>query len=162
MAILAKLHGHALTPVNSVRAPRKWIHPAGARSRIEWTNHFKGEPSMNISSQFLVIAGALALAASANASTTTMSDTARITNGGTGYVGLTQSVAEPHSRWARGSNYGIPNSAGEASTMVDGRPNVDINAPKSVATRMRPADLRAMGSSHSMAGEADVATPATH
>ena len=124
---------------------------------------------MNTFSKFLIISGALCLGAAANAGTTTSaSDASHITNGSTGYIGLTQSAGEPRSSytrmWVASSQgvSGIPTGAGEASTMVGGRPNLDPNAPMRGSMSADRADLRAMGNSHSMAGEADVTTPAAY
>jgi hypothetical protein len=76
-----------------------------------------------------------------------MSDKGRITNGGTGYIGLTESAGQPRhmNSPARAS---LP--AGEASTMVNGRPNQHPNSPINMAGNdaARTMDAtRAMGAS---------------
>jgi hypothetical protein len=53
-------------------------------------------------------------------------DNARITNGGTGFIGVTESYGQPGTV-AAGSRRGMP--AGEASTWVNGRPNENPEAP---------------------------------
>src|SRR6185369_2618638 len=66
-------------------------------------------------------------AAAAQAGTRFTAADARITNGGTGFVGLTESAGmarQPvHVRWSADTSPILP--AGEASTFVKGRPNVD-------------------------------------
>jgi hypothetical protein len=69
--------------------------------------------------------------AAAQAGKTITAADARITNGGTGFIGLTESAGMPrqpfHVRWAADTSPVVP--AGEASTLVKGRPNVDPFAP---------------------------------
>jgi hypothetical protein len=50
----------------------------------------------------------------------------RITNGGTGFIGVTQSYGQPNAVVAA-SRISLP--AGEASTFVNGRPNQNPEAP---------------------------------
>lgn len=71
----------------------------------------------------------LALGTGANAAVRA-ADVPHITNGGTGYIGLTESAGQPRAhrmttRWASGAGEttSMPQRAGEASTMVNGRPN---------------------------------------
>jgi hypothetical protein len=75
----------------------------------------------------------------------TMADEARITNGGTGFMGVTQSVGQPR---PMGRVYGAM-PAGEASTMVNGQPNVDPNAPLAGSARMT-YEQRTMGAAGAM------------
>lgn len=75
--------------------------------------------------------GSVCLAFSLGASAAgQMSDSSHITNGGTGYIGLTESAGQPRTMRARPMAT-LP--AGEATTMVGGRPNVDPNAPSRMA-----------------------------
>jgi len=71
-------------------------------------------------------------AAAAQAGTSFTAADARITNGGTGFIGVTESAGMPsqpvHARWSAGDTSSIL-PAGEASTLVKGRPNVDPYEP---------------------------------
>jgi hypothetical protein len=80
----------------------------------------------------------LALSAGANAGVRAV-DVPHITNGGTGYIGLTQSANQPQAvamatRWhgSADATSSIPLRAGEASTMVDGRPNQIVQPTQSM------------------------------
>jgi hypothetical protein len=80
-------------------------------------------------------------------------DVPRITNGGTGYHGLTGSAGMPAERYQPMRSTGpvtagYATRAGEASTLVDGRPNASPEADAIVlhrSARSTPADTRAMG-----------------
>ena len=87
-------------------------------------------------------------------------DLPAITNGGTGFIGVTESAGMPGQRydvrWSASDTSSIPLQAGEASTLVKGRPNVDPNAPGMGTNRMGAAgtvgtptygELRTMGGS---------------
>lgn len=78
----------------------------------------------------------------------------RISNGGTGFIGVTESAGMPHrpvtARWNTNTSR-VPLSAGEATTMVDGRPNANPDAPMAhgggMAGQPMQHALRAMGGS---------------
>lgn len=79
----------------------------------------------------------------------------RISNGGTGFVGVTESAGMPRQpvrvQWTASSTSAVPTHAGEASTFVDGRPNAEPNAPMGADAMAATGDrmhgeLRAMGS----------------
>jgi hypothetical protein len=85
------------------------------------------------------------VAVSANAgSAASMTDGSHITNGGTGFIGVTQSAGQPRmaQRFAA-----MP--AGEATTMVNGQPNANPDAPAWNAEAQRTAE-RSMGNSAAM------------
>lgn len=114
-------------------------------------------------STLLIGSGILCLSVAAGAGTAVhASQSVPITNGGTGYIGLTESAGQPRvaaaSTWvaSRDAVSRIPNRAGEASTMVNGRPNQDPDAPARDSMGAGKAELRSMGNagmSHSgMAG----------
>ena len=94
-------------------------------------------------------------AAAAQAGTTFNAADARITNGGTGFIGLTESAGMPaqpvHVRWSADSGSILP--SGEASTFVKGRPNEDPYAlglgTNSMGSARVPmtGELRTMGGS---------------
>jgi len=94
-------------------------------------------------------------AAAAQAGTAFNAADARITNGGTGFIGLTESTGMPaqpvHARWSADSSSILP--AGEASTFVKGRPNEDPYAPgmgtypMDAARAPMTGELRTMGGS---------------
>lgn len=76
----------------------------------------------------------LALSAGANAAVNAV-DVPRISNGGTGYIGLTDSASQARpmpmvARWNAGAadTSGVPLRAGEASTLVNGQPNAFVQA----------------------------------
>jgi len=69
---------------------------------------------------------ALGACAALGAQAAMPADTGRITNGGTGFIGVTESYGQP-ATVAVGSRTGMP--AGEASTWVNGRPNQNPEAP---------------------------------
>jgi hypothetical protein len=108
-------------------------------------------------------------AASAQAGTTFSAADARITNGGTGFIGVTESAGRPaqHARWNADSSSIL--RGGEASTFVNGRPNEDPYAPGMGAYPMGAArapmtgELRTMGGSRvdrGVAGAPEGAHPA--
>ena len=83
----------------------------------------------------------------ANSSSAATSDGWHITNGGTGFIGVTQSAGQPR---AMQRVAGMP--AGEATTMIDGRPNANPDAPGWTAA---PRDAqRTMGNSSGSAMDA--------
>jgi hypothetical protein len=99
---------------------------------------------MHLSSRFTLCAAAVLVASTAQATTIRAADLPRISNGGTGYIGLTESAGtgwrpEPAARTMAMSS-SIPVSAGEASTMVNGQPNRDPQDPA-----LRATATRAMG-----------------
>lgn len=101
----------------------------------------------------LLISGAAACLALAAQAGTAMnaSEMGRITNGGTGYIGLTQSAGQPRpmemamEMASTQAVSRIPVAAGEASTMVDGHPNQDPDAPAKGSMTSANAELRSMG-----------------
>lgn len=104
----------------------------------------------------LILCAALACGAVAAQAGTHVraADLPRISNGGTGFIGVTDPAGMPHrpvtAQWNAGTT-SIPLRAGEASTMVDGRPNANPDAPMAGARGMADAPmqhaLRTMGSS---------------
>lgn len=78
-------------------------------------------------------------------------DLPRISNAGTGFIGLTESAGTPRQAYmhSRSTTSSVPNQAGEASTMVDGVPN-QIMATEANGNAPRQ-DLRTMGQSGSAA-----------
>jgi hypothetical protein len=83
-------------------------------------------------------------------------DEARTTNGGTGFIGVTESAGTAWrpdrdlSASASGTS-SVPLRAGEASTFVDGQPNQQPVAPGS---GMSAPDTRAMGAAPAMRADA--------
>lgn len=69
----------------------------------------------------------------------TAADSGRITNGGTGFIGVTESYGQPKAMVAQ-SQMRLP--SGEASTFVNGRPNANPEAP---GTAMGGVQTQAMG-----------------
>lgn len=109
---------------------------------------------MNFSRNFLISFGALSMAFAANAGATMNTPAmAPITNGGTGYIGLTDSAGQPRTSQSRPwmastqTTMRVPGSAGEASTMVNGRPNANPDAPGADSMGSASPDLRTMGNS---------------
>lgn len=105
----------------------------------------------------LILCATLACgAAAAHAGTQVRAaDLPRISNGGTGFSGVTESVGmaahRPVTAQWNANTTSIPLRAGEATTMVNGRPNANPDAPMAhgggtAGERMQPA-LRAMGGS---------------
>jgi hypothetical protein len=98
-------------------------------------------------------------AAAAQAGTGFTAAEARISNGGTGFIGVTESAGMPlHARLSARDSI-LP--AGEASTLVNGRPNVDPYAPGTGTERMASTtrapmtgELRTMGGSRVVTGVA--------
>lgn len=77
-------------------------------------------------------------------------DLPRISNGGTGFIGLTASAGNPRQAYmpTQAADSGVPLQAGEASTMVDGVPNRHIASGmvRSAAVEGAARDeLRTMG-----------------
>ncbi len=90
------------------------------------------------SAKFLLSVAGVCAALGANAAGMG-ADSGRITNGGTGFIGVTESYGQPGTVVA-GSRMGMP--AGEASTWVNGRPNQNPEAP---GVRMGGVPAQAMG-----------------
>ena len=107
---------------------------------------------MNTLPKLLVTCAAAFLAFGANAgSTASMTDGSRITNGGTGFIGVTQSAGQP-----RMAQHFASMRAGEATTMVNGQPNVNTEAPAR-GSAVQPTTTRAMGNSAGMKVDARAA-----
>ncbi|MEO7391896.1 MAG: hypothetical protein ABIU58_06955 [Ramlibacter sp.] len=105
---------------------------------------------MNAFPKLLITTCALGLALAATAGTSMGgSADSKITNGGTGFIGVTESAGQPRvaemKMWmtAAQSVSAIPTAAGEASTMVNGNPNGNPDAPAYGSARS--SELRAMG-----------------
>lgn len=115
----------------------------------------------------LMLCATLACGAAAAQAGTSLkaADLPRITNGGTGFVGVTESAGMPRQpvrvQWTASSTSSVPTRAGEASTFVDGRPNLDPNTPMGMAAGDRlQGELRTMGSGAAMADAPAGARPA--
>lgn len=101
----------------------------------------------------LCAAAAASFVCVAQATPPRAADLPRITNGGTGFIGLTESAGTD---WRPGMatertatrTSGVPVAAGEASTTVNGQPNRDPNDPA-----LRMPSLQAMGASPAPAME---------
>jgi hypothetical protein len=114
---------------------------------------------MKTFSTVLLSSCAMCLALAANAGTASRSsDAMPITNGGTGFIGVTQSAGQPNAM-NTGAWTGTPQSvsrtpmaAGEASTMVNGRPNQNPDAPARGSMGDASAELRTMGNAAAMPG----------
>lgn len=106
---------------------------------------------MTAYSKLLISSAAVCLAVAANAGTAMNAPEARITNGGTGFIGVMQSADQPRNTNARvwmlsaESISRIPSSAGEASTMVNGRPNQDPDAPATGSMAASSATAQSWG-----------------
>jgi hypothetical protein len=101
---------------------------------------------MKTSSQLIAIAATALLSFGAQAAMpVNAADLPRISNGGTGFIGVTESAGmaqdsrSAYVRPAAGGNTWVPAQAGEASTMVNGVPN------QQQAAAGNGADLRTMG-----------------
>lgn len=102
----------------------------------------------------LILCAALACGAAAAQAGTHVraADLPRISNGGTGFIGVTDSAGMTQrpvtARWNAATS-AIPLRAGEASTMVDGRPNANPEAPLTHGMAGQPMQhsLRSMGGS---------------
>jgi len=122
---------------------------------------------MNTTSRlFLSTAAGFLLLANAHAGVMAV-DVPRITNGSTGVIGVTESVGQPrraeaYGRWSHNGTSAIPSGAGEASTMVNGRPNQDPNAAALAAHGGMNADTRTMGASASTRAEISRSAPASY
>ena len=117
--------------------------------------------------QLLAASCALGLALAANAGTAMNGDdTSRITNGGSGFIGVTQSVGQPRrvetAMWmpSAQSVERYPTRAGEASTMVNGRPNANPDAPALGAMAARTNELQSMGNRAGMSAASTAMTGA--
>lgn len=111
---------------------------------------------MNTTAKLLISSCALGLTLAATAGTAMNGDdTSRITNGGTGFIGVTESVGQPRTMntrmWTASNQWTsrTPIGAGEASTFVNGQPNQNPDAPSRDSMSTARADLRAMGNSGS-------------
>jgi len=106
----------------------------------------------------LLCAATLALATAAQAMP---SGGERITNGGTGFIGVTASAGMPReafvARAPSGATTSVPSQAGEASTFVQGQPNRDP-----AATGNGPSSSTMGAAPSSMAAPATQATRAPH
>ena len=116
---------------------------------------------LSIRSKLCAAAGACALAFAAQAaSPLRAADVPRIPEGGTGFIGVTDSAGtawRPDQRLAGTAavTSGVPVGAGEASTWVRGQPNRDPNAPG-----MGPAATRTtMGGAPAPSSEQRAARP---
>lgn len=102
-------------------------------------------------SNLMLCATLACCAAAAQASTLKAADVPRITNGGTGFIGVTESAGMPAQpvavRLGASGTSAIPVRAGEASTIVKGQPNVDPNTPMGMSGDHIKFDARAMGNS---------------
>jgi len=78
-------------------------------------------------------------------------DVPRISNGGTGFIGVTESANAPRAQIvpaAMSNNVSrIPSQAGEASTMVNGRPNGNPDAPTVAGSTTASSAVMGAGSS---------------
>ncbi|MES3000738.1 MAG: hypothetical protein V4787_08600 [Pseudomonadota bacterium] len=108
---------------------------------------------MNTATKLLLSSAALFTAFAASAAPAMPGqDAYHQTNGGTGYIGLTESAGQARTMntdkvWTASSQMvnRTPTAAGEASTMVNGRPNVNPDAPGSDSTSMRAPRTQSMG-----------------
>ena len=97
---------------------------------------------MNHATKLLLGTTAIFMAVAANAAATMPGqDGYHYSNGGTGYIGLTESAGQPRAMghdkmWTAQSDMvsRTPSAAGEASTMVDGQPNQNPDAPMADST----------------------------
>lgn len=101
-----------------------------------------------------IILCALGACAALGANATGMgADSARITNGGTGFIGVTQSYESRQAYAVEGRQARLP--AGEATTMINGRPNQNPEAP-GMGMAMGGAPTQFMGNSGAMRAETGV------
>lgn len=79
----------------------------------------------------VLLAATFSTVLSAHAGGVRAADVPHMTNGGTGYIGLTASAGTPREAFQADRSHvqRVPLRAGEASTMVNGRPNADPDAP---------------------------------
>lgn len=99
---------------------------------------------MNSFSKLLLGASFATLAIASHAASVQAVDIPRISNGGTGFIGVTQSAGMPEVRtYADRTVQRYSSMSGEATTMVNGQPNVNPEAP--MAGSARQADVRSMG-----------------
>jgi len=118
---------------------------------------------MNRFSNLILCATLACCAAGAYAGTAVNAADARISNGGTGFIGVTESIGKPRQPvvvfWGASATSSIPLGAGEASTFVNGRPNEDPNAYGIGMTGVRTmGELRTMGGSGDAAMARDSAS----
>jgi hypothetical protein len=103
----------------------------------------------------LMLSATLACCAAAAQAGTSLkaADLPRISNGGTGFIGVTESVGMKRPpadvQWSASGSSAIPLRAGEATTFVNGRPNDNPNAPAAgaMAGDHMQGQLRVMGGS---------------
>jgi hypothetical protein len=123
-----------------IRPPANTLkHPHAAS--LAYSGGHQLETHMKASRTLALTLGTVALACGMTAQAgVRISDSDRITNGGTGHIGITQSIGQPMpAPMARMTS--VP--AGEATTLVDGQPNVN---PDTVGwTPARMDDARRMG-----------------
>jgi len=106
-------------------------------------------------SNHLLLSAVLACCAAAAQAGTSLkaADLPRISNGSTGFIGVTESVGMKRPpvdvQWSASGSSAIPLRAGEATTVVNGRPNEnpDAPAPGAMAGDRLQGQLRTMGSS---------------
>ena len=106
---------------------------------------------MNHFSKLLLGASFATLAIASQAASVRAVDVPRISNGGTGFIGVTQSAAAPEvMTYADRTVQRVSSMSGEATTMVNGQPNVNPEAPM---TGSAPAaDVRSMGAARMASG----------
>ena len=117
---------------------------------------------MKFTSTFIVCAAALTASLSAQAGVRAV-DVPRISNGGTGFIGATESANVPRTRFVPTRDFGIsriPAQAGEASTMINGQPNgnpdqVWVAATAASTTQVMGASSEWSARSHPLWGTPD-------
>lgn len=108
---------------------------------------------MNTTTRILLSTAALFTSIAANAAGAMPGqDAYHQTNGGTGYIGLTESAGQPRATnagkmWTASSPMAnrTPMAAGEATTMVNGQPNVNPDAPTWNSVAMHKPRTQSMG-----------------
>lgn len=83
-------------------------------------------------------------------------ESGRITNGGTGFIGVTDSYGQPKALVAQ-SQMRLP--SGEASTLVNGRPNQNPEAPGAMAGGVQTQAMGNAGMSPQTGVRADARNP---
>jgi hypothetical protein len=106
----------------------------------------------------LILCATLACGTLAAQAGTTLqaADLPRIGNGGTGFIGVTESAGMPRQpvdvRWSATSSSAVPTRAGEASTFVEGRPNAQPDVPMAGDRRAMNAPMQGDARTMGMAG----------
>jgi hypothetical protein len=85
------------------------------------------------------------------------SDDWHMTNGGTGFVGVTQSAGQPRHKMMMDKSAYM--RSGEASTMMNGQPNVNPDAPMWNAKAMSAHERQTMGAQAAAASNPTWGTP---